>query len=306
MQIKPTNITFTGSELQTVCNSALFQYKNKNKCIPSDTLCLFNTKTKDSSFRWLLNGLYLNNSTLSLDDHSKHFTAQFCHSSSRIHIHTVHLCAALAHAHVSIISITHCRHSHQGQFGVHYLAKARGMGETGIEPPSFWLEDDPLYLLRPFNSTLWQRTMPRGSHAHRQRHNCFFSASFILHTAHTSKHEVKTQHKAASSFYWCLALPPGVSVSPRVRPSPCVTVFLRQLSRCLLNLRIHQLTALTCTDWSSGAGEGVLPAPPPPNTLMGSCIAFFIKMYTSFNRTCFFLPIFTEIVTIPGLTETQT
>ena len=49
-----------------------------------------------------------------------------------------------------------------------------------------------------------------------------------------------------------------------VSSSPFQGVFLGSSRAALLTMRINQLTALTCADWSSGAGEGALPAPSPP------------------------------------------
>ena len=85
--------------------------------------------------------------------------------------------------------------------------------------------------------------------------------------------KLKYKHKVASYFSWCLSFPALMKslhelcfcVSLSMRLSPCVSVsvsLLRQL--CSLNkrqqLRINQLTPLICADWSSGPGEGALPA----------------------------------------------
>ena len=57
---------------------------------------------------------------------------------------------------------------------------------------------------------------------------------------------------------------------------------LRSQPRCLLTMRTNQLTALTCADWSSGAGEGALPAPSPPHWLymLGNVTTIFTERAT--------------------------
>ena len=46
----------------------------------------------------------------------------------------------------STLSITHCRHSCQGHLGVWWIAQGHFDMWNGIEPPTFWLVDNPLYL----------------------------------------------------------------------------------------------------------------------------------------------------------------
>ena len=65
----------------------------------------------------------------SLHDNLKLFTVQFCHSPIQTHIHTVQcsMCSTFLYVqHISLCDThtnSHCRHSHQGQFGVQYLSQ---------------------------------------------------------------------------------------------------------------------------------------------------------------------------------------